>query len=462
MNDLRAVRRDLCLRNMHKTLFLMGALVGAGLTVLVTQPGVMSVGLGALAATPDTYQVLSLFGDVFDRVRVDYVDKPDNLKLIEWALDGMLRELDPHSSYVDQASLDEMQRQSRGEFVGVGLELAMEDGLLEVVTPIENSPAAKAGISANDVITKIDNKPVRDMTLDQAVERLRGPKNTAVRLTISRKGRNRPIEITIIRNVVNVKSVQSNTEGYDVGYIRITGFDEQTTEGLRIGIGDLTRNVGADKIKGFVIDLRNNPGGLFDQAVSVAASFLDNGEIVSIRGRNPEDVGRYNARGSDLTKGKPLIVLINGGSASASEIVAGALQDRKRATVIGTRSFGKGSVQTIIPLADGEGALRLTTARYFTPSGRSIQAKGIEPDINVPQAVPDDLSGRIFIESEASLHRHLKAEGDEQSGSQSYVPGDKKDDRALQVALDLLRGVSANAAFPPNSKPDFSSLVSDK
>jgi carboxyl-terminal processing protease len=259
-----------------------------------------------------------------------------------------------------------------------------------------------------------------------------------------------------------VKSVQSNTEGYDVGYIRITGFDEQTTEGLRIGIRDLTRNVGADKIKGFVIDLRNNPGGLFDQAVSVAASFLDNGEIVSIRGRNPEDVGRYNARGSDLTKGKPLIVLINGGSASASEIVAGALQDRKRATVIGTRSFGKGSVQTIIPLADGEGALRLTTARYFTPSGRSIQAKGIEPDINVPQAVPDDLSGRIFIESEASLHRHLKAEGDEQSGSQSYVPGDKKDDRALQVALDLLRGVSANAAFPPNSKPDFSSLVSDK
>jgi carboxyl-terminal processing protease len=462
VNDLRAVRRDLCLRNMHKTLFLMGALVGAGLTVLVTQPGVMSVGLGALAATPDTYPVLSLFGDVFDRVRVDYVDKPDNLKLIEWALDGMLRELDPHSSYVDQASLDEMQRQSRGEFVGVGLELAMEDGLLEVVTPIENSPAAKAGISANDVITKIDNKPVRDMTLDQAVERLRGPKNTAIRLTISRKGRNRPIEITIIRNVVNVKSVQSNTEGYDVGYIRITGFDEQTTEGLRIGIRDLTRNVGADKIKGFVIDLRNNPGGLFDQAVSVAASFLDNGEIVSIRGRNPEDVGRYNARGSDLTKGKPLIVLINGGSASASEIVAGALQDRKRATVIGTRSFGKGSVQTIIPLADGEGALRLTTARYFTPSGRSIQAKGIEPDINVPQAVPDDLSGRIFIESEASLHRHLKAEGDEQSGSQSYVPGDKKDDRALQVALDLLRGVTANAAFPPNSKPDFSSLVSDK
>jgi carboxyl-terminal processing protease len=299
------------------------------------------------------------------------------------------------------------------------------------------------------------------MTLDQAVEKLRGPKNTVVRLSISRKGRNRPIEITIIREVISVKSVRSRAEGNDAGYIRITEFTEQTTDLLKTAIRELTRN-GADNIKGFVVDLRNNPGGLFDQAVSVAASFLDNGEIVSIRGRNAEDLGRYNARASDLTKGKPLIVLINGGSASASEIVAGALQDRKRSTVIGTRSFGKGSVQTIIPLTDGEGALRLTTARYFTPSGRSIQAKGIEPDINVPQAVPDDLSGRIFIESEASLHRHLKAEGDEQSGSQSYVPGDKKDDRALQVALDLLRGVSANAAFPPNSKPDFSSLVSDK
>ena len=447
---------------MHKTLFLVGALVGAGLAILVTQPGVMSVGVSAVAAAPDTYQGLSLFGEVFDRVRADYVDRPDDHKLIESALDGMLRELDPHSGYVDQANLDEMQRQSRGEFVGVGLEIAMEDGLLEVVTPIENSPAAKAGISANDVITKIDNKPVRGMTVDQAVGKLRGPKNTAVRLSISRKGRNRPIEITIIREVINVKSVRSRAEGNDVGYIRIMEFTEQTTDLLKTATRELTRNVGADNIKGFVIDLRNNPGGLFDQAVSVAASFLDNGEIVSIRGRNAEDVGRYTARASDLTKGKPLIVLINGGSASASEIVAGALQDHKRATVIGTRSFGKGSVQTIIPLSDGDGALRLTTARYFTPSGRSIQAKGIEPDINVPQAVPDDLSGRIFIESEASLHRHLKAEGDEQSGSQSYVPGDKKDDRALQAALDLLRGVTANAAFPPNSTPDISNLVSDK
>ena len=438
---------------MRKTLFLLGALIGAGLTVLVTQPGVMSVGSSAVAASSETYQELSLFGDVFDRIRVDYVDKPDDRRLIESAIDGMLRELDPHSSYVDHASLDEIRRQSRGEFVGVGLEIAIEDGFFEVGTPIENSPAAKAGILAKDIITKIDNNPVRSMTIDQAVEKLRGAKNTVVRLTISRKGRNRPIEITIIREVINVKSVRSRTEANDVGYIRITEFTEQTTDGLKTAISDLTRKIGADKIKGFVIDLRNNPGGLFDQAVSVAASFLDNGEIVSLRGRNAEDVERFNARASDLTKGKPLIVLINGGSASASEIVAGALQDRKRATLIGTRSFGKGSVQTIIPLADGGGALSLTTARYFTPSGRSIQAKGIEPDILVPQAVPDDLNGRSFIESEASLRRHLKAEDDEQSGSQSYVPGDKKDDLALQQALDLLRGITTNARFPVHDRP---------
>jgi carboxyl-terminal processing protease len=443
---------------MHKTLFLVGSLIGAGLTVVVTQPGVISVGRIAVAAVPDTYQELSLFGDVFDRVRADYVDRPDEHKLIESALDGMLRELDPHSGYIDQANLDEMQRQSRGEFVGVGLEIGMNDGVLEVVAPIENSPAEKAGISANDVITKIDNKPVRGMTLDRAVEKLRGPKSTTVKLTISRKGRKKPIEITIIREVINVKSVRSRAEGNDVGYIGITEFTEQTTDLLKAAISQLTRSIGADNIKGFVIDLRNNPGGLFDQAVSVASSFLDNGEIVSIRGRNVEDVGRYNARASDLTKGKPLVVLINGGSASASEIVAGALQDRRRATVIGTRSFGKGSVQTIIPLADGDGALRLTTARYFTPSGRSIQAKGIEPDINISQAVPDELIGRIFFESEASLHRHLKAEGDERSGSESYIPGDKDEDRALHAALNLLRGVTADTAFPP----DYSSLRSGK
>jgi carboxyl-terminal processing protease len=276
--------------------------------------------------------------------------------------------------------------------------------------------------------------------------------NTRIKLTIMRKGQDKPIDVTIIRDLIRVKSVRSHNEGNDVGYIRITQFNEQTTDGVKKAISNLTKQFGADKIKGFVVDLRNNPGGLLDQAISVSDAFLDKGEIVSTRGRNAEETQRFNARPGDLTKGKPVIVLINGGSASASEIVAGALQDHKRATLVGTRSFGKGSVQTIIPLGAGKGALRLTTARYFTPSGRSIQAKGIEPDIEVFQELPADLKERADTEGEASLRGHLKAEGNEETGSQSYVPPDEKDDRALKEALDLLRGTIANAAFPPNPK----------
>ena len=249
-----------------------------------------------------------------------------------------------------------------------------------------------------------------------------------------------------------MKSVRSHSEGDDIGYVRITQFTEQTTDGLKKAISDLTSQLGAGNVKGFVIDLRNNPGGLLDQAISVSDAFLDKGDIVSTRGRNAEETRRFNARPGDLTKAKPIIVLINGGSASASEIVAGALQDHKRATLVGTRSFGKGSVQTIIPLGTANGALRLTTARYFTPSGRSIQAKGIEPDIKVLQEMPSDLKGRTDTEGEASLRGHLKAEGAEETGSQSYVPPDEKDDRALKEALDLLRGTITNAAFPPNPK----------
>ena len=288
------------------------------------------------------------------------------------------------------------------------------------------------------------------LTLNQAVEKMRGPVNTKIKLTIMRKGQDKPIEVTIVRDVIRVKSVRSHAEGDDVGYIRITQFSEQTTEGLKKAISDLTSQLGSDKIKGFVVDLRNNPGGLLDQAISVSDAFLDKGEIVSTRGRNAEETQRFNAHAGDLTKGKPVIVLINGGSASASEIVAGALQDQKRATLVGTRSFGKGSVQTIMPLGAGNGALRLTTARYFTPSGRSIQAKGIEPDIKVLQEVPSDLKARTDAEGEASLRGHLKAEGSEESGSQSYVPTDEKDDRALKEAFDLLRGTITDAAFPPD------------
>ena len=435
------------------SLLFFGAIAGAGLTLLATQPHTLSVGSSAKAAASDTYRQRNLFADVFRRVRADYVDKPDDRKLIDSAINGMLAGLDPHSSYMDAKSLRDLEVQTRGKFGGLGIEVTMEDGLIKVVAPIDETPAAKAGIMANDVITELDGKEVQGLTLDQAVEKMRGPVNSKIKLTIVRKGQDKPIEVTIVRDIIRVRSVRSHSQGDDIGYIRITEFTDQTTNGVKKAISDLKRQIGASKIKGFVIDLRNNPGGLLDQAVSVSGLFLNRGEIVSTRGRNAGETQRFNARsGGDLTRGKPLIVLINGGSASASEIVAGALQDQKRGTLIGTRSFGKGSVQTIIPLGDGNGALRLTTARYYTPSGRSIQAKGIMPDIEVLQDVPDDLTAPTDTKGEASLRGHLKAEGNEVSGSQSYVPPDEKDDKALKEALDLLRGAISNAAFPPNPK----------
>ena len=320
-----------------------------------------------------------------------------------------------------------------------------------MVAPIDDTPAAKAGVQANDYITHIDDEPVQGLTLNQAVDKMRGPVNTAIKLRIMRKGQDKPVEMTLTRDIIKVLSVRSHSEGDDVGYIRITQFNEQTTEGLKKAIADLGTQDG-DKLKGYVLDLRNNPGGLLDQAISVCDAFLEKGEIVSTRGRNPDEIQRFSAHAGDLTKGKPVIVLINGGSASASEIVAGALQDHKRATILGTRSFGKGSVQTIIPLGSGNGALRLTTARYFTPSGHSIQAKGIVPDIEVLQDVPDALKARADTTSEATLRGHLAAEGQEQTGSQGYVPPDPKDDKALHSAVALLRGQETNAAFPPNVK----------
>ena len=438
---------------MRKTsLVFLGAAAGVMATLLVTQPHSLLVGSSARAAASDTYRELNLFGDVFERVRADYVEKPDDSKLVESAINGMLAGLDPHSSYMDPKSFRDMQVQTRGEFGGLGIEVTMEDGLVKVVAPIDDTPAAKAGVMANDIITQLDDENVQGLTLNQAVDKMRGPVNTKIKLTIMRKGSDKPIEVSIMRDVIRVKSVRSHPEGDDVGYIRITQFNEQTTDGLKQAINDLNSQLNADKIKGYVVDLRNNPGGLLDQAISVSDTFLDKGEIVSTRGRNAEETQRFNARPGDMTKGKPVIVLINGGSASASEIVAGALQDHKRATLVGTRSFGKGSVQTIIPLGAGNGALRLTTARYFTPSGRSIQAKGIVPDIEVLQDVPDDLKNRTDTKGEASLRGHLKAEGAEESGSQSYVPPDEKDDAALKSALELLRGTTTNAAFPPNPK----------
>ena len=409
----------------------------------------MTVGSSARAASSDTYRQLNLFGDVFERVRSDYVEKPDDSKLVESAISGMLTGLDPHSSYMDAKSFRDMQVQTRGEFGGLGIEVTMEDGLIKVVSPIDDTPASKAGILSNDIITNLDDEAVQGLTLNQAVEKMRGPVNTKIKLKIVRKGQDKPIEVTLTRDNIRVRSVRAKVEDGDIGYIRITTFNEQTTEGLKREITNLTNQIGADKVKGFILDLRNNPGGLLEEAVSVSDAFLERGEIVSTRGRNAEETQRRTAKAGDLIKGKPLIVLINGGSASASEIVAGALQDHKRATLLGTRSFGKGSVQTIIPLGSGNGALRLTTARYFTPSGKSIQAKGITPDIEVLQDVPDELKSRTDTKGEASLRGHLKAEGQEETGSQSYVPPDAKDDKALKAADDLLHGIKVNASNTP-------------
>jgi carboxyl-terminal processing protease len=440
---------------MRKTsLVLFGAAAGAAMTLFATEPQIFSL-TSANAAVAGTYRQLNLFGDVFERVRADYVEVPDDDKLIESAINGMLAGLDPHSSYMDPKGFRDMQVETSGEFGGLGMEVTMEDGLIKVVAPIDETPAAKAGILANDIITKLDDDQLQGMTLNQTVEKMRGPVNTKIKLTIMRKGQDKPIEIVLMRDIIRVRSVRSDVQGDDVGYIRMTQFTEQTTEGLKKAISDISAKISNDKLKGYILDLRNNPGGLLDQAISVSSAVIQRGEIVSTRGRNPEETQRFTAHGGDLTKGKPLIVLINGGSASASEIVAGALQDFKRATILGTRSFGKGSVQTIIPLGSGNGALRLTTARYFTPSGRSIQAKGITPDIEVLQDLPDDIKAKTdtSTKGEASLRGHLQGDdGNEQTGSQSYIPPDAKDDKAMAMAVDLLRGTKVNPAFPPSVK----------
>jgi carboxyl-terminal processing protease len=331
--------------------------------------------------TSETYRQLNLFGEVFERVRADYVDKVGDEELIEQAINGMLTALDPHSGYMNAKSFRDMQVQTRGEFGGLGIEVTMENGLVKVVSPIDDTPAARAGIQPGDFITHLDGEPIMGLTLNDAVEKMRGPVNSAIKLTIKREGKD-PFDVSIKRDVVRIQSVRSRMEG-NVGYIRITTFNEQTDTGLKKALDQIKGELG-DKLQGIVLDLRNNPGGLLDQAVAVSDAFLDKGEIVSTRGRRSEEGQRYNAKtkDKDMANGVPMVVLINSGSASASEIVAGALQDHRRAILLGTRSFGKGSVQTIIPLP-GHGAMRLTTARYYTPSGRSIQAKGIEPDIAV-------------------------------------------------------------------------------
>jgi carboxyl-terminal processing protease len=405
----------------------------------------------ASAANSEIYRQLDLFGEVLERVRSDYVEKPEDPKLIESAINGMLTALDPHSAYLNPKHFRDMQVQTRGEFGGLGIEVTMENGVVKVVSPIEDTPAARAGLMSGDLITALDKEQIQGLTLQEAVEKMRGPVNSPITLTIVRKGVEDPFDVKVVRDVIHINPVKYNAEGDDVGYIRVTTFNEQTTANLQKAIEDLKKQLGP-KLKGYIIDLRNNPGGLLDQAISVSDAFLDQGAIVLTRGRNLEETQRSNARPGDLTDGAKMIVLINGGSASASEIVAGALQDHHRATIVGTRSFGKGSVQTIIPLGSN-GALRLTTARYYTPSGRSIQAKGIEPEVVVEEELPDDLKAKADLQNtrgEADLRGHLKgddekdgAADEEESGSSSYVAPEKDKDTQLIFALDLLRGIKS-------------------
>ncbi|MBB4104141.1 S41 family peptidase [Allorhizobium borbori] len=428
------------------SLVLAGALMGTAATVVVYSAVVPAVAAGA-----STYKELSIFGDVFERVRAQYVTPPDEQKLVENAINGMLTSLDPHSSYMNARDAEDMRTQTKGEFGGLGIEVTMEDELVKVITPIDDTPAAKAGILAGDFISEIDGQSVRGLKLEDAVEKMRGAVNTPIKLTVIRKGADKPLDITVTRDIIAVRAVKSRVEGGDVGYLRIISFTEKTYDDLEKAIKKIKAEVPADKLKGYVLDLRLNPGGLLDQAINVSDAFLEKGEVVSTRGRNQDETRRFNAGPGDLTDGKPVIVLVNGGSASASEIVAGALQDLKRATVLGTRSFGKGSVQTIIPLG-GNGALRLTTALYYTPSGKSIQGTGIQPDIKVEQPLPPELQGKVRTEGESSLRGHIQgqSETEEGSGSGAYVPPEAKDDLQLGYALDLLHGTKTDPSFPAN------------
>jgi carboxyl-terminal processing protease len=420
----------------------LGLIAAAAGAVLLLTP---HRDVGAAAATPnnapntqDTYKELKLFGDVLQLVRTDYVGKISDEKLVEGAINGMLTALDPHSNYLNAKNFDDMKVQTRGEFGGLGIEVSMENGLVKVVSPIDDTPAAHAGIKPGDLIVKIDGSAVQGMSLPKAVEKMRGPVNSDITLTISRKGE-KPFDVKLTRAIIKIKSVRAHLIDSDIGYIRITSFTEQTDLGLHNAITKLKQD-SHDKMAGIVLDLRNNPGGLLDQAVAVASTFSSKGEIVSTRGRSADDAQRYDSHTADVTGGLPMAVLINGGSASASEIVAGALKDHHRAILIGTRSFGKGSVQTIIPMP-GHGAMRLTTARYYTPSGHSIQALGIEPDIIVAAA-------RI---------EHAAKPGGAAPAGKDAKPTDKKaadesaidpaiigtaDDYQLARAVDMLRGIA--------------------
>ncbi|MEI9996357.1 MAG: S41 family peptidase [Rhizomicrobium sp.] len=429
----------------------------AGLGVVsgfIVALGVLPAAHGAGDAS--IYRPLNLFGDAFERVRANYVRPVDENELIDAAIQGMVSSLDPHSSYMDAKAFADMQIQTKGSFGGIGIEVTMENGLVKVISPIDNTPAAKAGIKAGDYIAAINGGSVQGLNLNDAIDKMRGAVGTKITLTILRTGDKtapkKPFDVTLMRAVVAVDEVRWHREG-DVGYIRMPGFNENTASGLESAVRDLKKQIGPG-IKGYILDLRNNPGGLLDQAVQVSDDFLTSGEVVSTRGRHADDTQRYDAHAGDVTDGKPVIVLVNAGTASASEIVAGALQDHHRATILGMTSFGKGSVQTIIPLGDGGGALRLTTARYYTPSGHSIQAQGIVPDVMVAAGNEDDIP-KIARPSEADLPGHLAGEPVVKKANQTVIrppatapktgTDGKPYDFQLTYALNMLHGkVAAN------------------
>ena len=425
-----------------------GILAGVLVTTQVAGP------LIAQEATEkkSTYEYLALFGDVFERIRSGYVEDVDEGKLIESAINGMLSSLDPHSNFLPPEDFGSMKVRTRGEFGGLGIEVTQEDGYVKVVTPIDDTPAARAGLQSGDLITHVDGTSVLGLTLDEAVDMMRGPVGSEIVITVFRESDGDPFDVTLTRDTIKVAAVRARIEAHTV-VLRITAFNEQTFSGLEENLKKMVDEAGGmDKVDGFVIDLRNNPGGLLTQAIKVSDAFLEKGEIVSTRGRDPQDGERFNATPGDLTSGKPLVVLINGGSASASEIVAGALQDHHRAIVVGTKSFGKGSVQTIVPLA-GDGAMKLTTARYYTPSGRSIQALGVSPDIVVeqrrPEPEPEDDGRRQRNEADLrgslgndSLTEDEKAKLLEERRATEEAAKLRNEDYQLAYAIDILRGLS--------------------
>jgi carboxyl-terminal processing protease len=433
-----------------------GTVAGVVLTTQVAGPLVAQE-----TDKPNVYEQLDLFGDIFERIRSQYVEPVDEGKLIEAAINGMLTSLDPHSSYLAPDAFDDMRVQTRGEFGGLGIEVTQEEGFIKVVSPMDGTPAAEAGIQAGDFITHVDGESVLGLTLDQAVDKMRGPVGSEIVVTVAREGVEEPFDVSIIRDTIKLTAAKGRLEGHTV-VLRVTTFNDQTYDNMAEALKKSVEEAGGmEKVNGFVLDLRNNPGGLLTQAIKVSDAFLDKGEIVSTRGRNPQDSERFNAETGDLAEGKPVVVLINGGSASASEIVTGALQDHRRAIVVGTKSFGKGSVQTVIPLR-GEGAMRLTTARYYTPSGRSIQALGIAPDIVVEQPKPkpadaaaaEPESAASQSRSEADLRGAItndtmsedeKRVWEEEQSKAEEAAKLREDDYQLAYAIDILKGLSAIA-----------------